>query len=501
MKTQNNILIIFAIFIGILLNTVPVYGLIDNEPEINYLTEYERKEIEKLIEENMSEGQIPGLSITIVKDNQTVYERGLGYSDIDEEKPVNSQTLFELASNSKAFTALGILTLEKRGQIELTDEVTKYIPWLKVKYEGKEIPLTIEQVLHQTSGINPGTIDMIPISNEDSALEETVRTLVGIELDSDPGEIFQYATINYDILGLIIEKVSENTFENYLQEFILKPLELNNTHLFKSDEINDRIASGYKTGFFKPRLYEAPIYRGNKPAGYIISSGEDMGKWLKIQMGTMNELNFDKEVIEKSHEASSVLDLMGDEVLYGGGWFIEPEAYISHSGMNPNYSSFVLFNNEVGVAVLGNLSSNYVYNIALGINGILGGEVFEENIPDSNQLLDKVAVGIIFVLVILIITFLFFIIKRVIEVNRKERYFTFNSIKDIVRFIISFSIVLGLTYNIYILPKLLSYGGSWKTAFVWSPISIKVAVYSLYAAIWIIYLYFVLTSYFKKELN
>ena len=156
--------------------------------------------------------------------------------------------------------------------------MAQYIPWLKVKYEGKQIPLTIEQVLYQTSGINPGTIDMIPISNEDSALEETIRTLIGIELDSVPGEIFQYATINYDILGLIIEKVTGGTFESYLEEFILKPLELNNTYLFRNDKINDRIAKGYKTGFLKPRLYEAPIYRGNKPAGYIISSGEDMEK-------------------------------------------------------------------------------------------------------------------------------------------------------------------------------------------------------------------------------
>lgn len=129
------------------MNTTAAHALIDNEAEIEYLTELE-------IEENMSKGQIPGLSITIVKDNQTVYQRGFGYSDIDGEKPVNSKTLFELSSNSKAFTALGILTLEENGQIKLTDEVGKYIPWLKVKYEGKEIPLTIEQIMHQTSGIN-----------------------------------------------------------------------------------------------------------------------------------------------------------------------------------------------------------------------------------------------------------------------------------------------------------------------------------------------------------
>ena len=499
MKIQNRNLIIFIISLVIIFNTITVYGSSNNETEINYLTESKTKKIEKLIEENMSQGDIPGLSVTIVKEDKIYYQRGFGYADIAKEKIVNSQTLFELASNSKAFTALGILTLEKKGQIKLTDEVSKYIPWLKVNYKGKEIPLTIEQVLHQTSGINSGTIDLIPISDKDSALEETVRTLIGIELDNEPGKFFQYATINYDILGLIIEKVTGDTFENFIDEFILSPLELNNTYLFRSYEINDRMASGYKTGFLKPRLYEAPTYRGNKPAGYIISSGEDMGKWLKIQMGAMDHLNFDKEIIKKSHKATSTPDIRGDEVFYGGGWFIEADENVSHSGMNPNYSSFVLFTDEIGVAVLGNLSSNYVYNIALGIDGILGEEPFEENISDSNQILDRVAIGIIFILSIIILLVLFYGIKFGIAVNKKERFFRFNGIKDGLKFIISFSFVLGITYLIYILPNLLSYGGSWKTAFVWSPISIKIAVYLLFATIWICYLYFILISLLKKK--
>ena len=315
MKIRNKFLIIFIIFLSGFLSRISVYGISAGGQEINHLTKEETEEIEKLIEENMSEGNIPGLSITIVKGDRIVYQRGFGYSHIDEERLVNSETLFELASNSKAFTALGILSLEESGQINLNDEVTKYIPWLKVKYKGKEIPLTIEQVMHQTSGINSATIDRIPVSNEDSALEDTVRTLIGIELDSEPGKTFQYATINYDILGLIIEKTTGDTYEDYIEENILKPMKLNNTYLFSNEDINDRIASGYKLAFLKPQLYEAPIYRGNKPAGYIISSGEDMGKWLKIQMDTMEELNFDREIIKKSHEASSIMDQMGNKVL------------------------------------------------------------------------------------------------------------------------------------------------------------------------------------------
>lgn len=205
-------------------------------------------------------------------------------------------------------------------------------------------------------------------------------------------------------------------------------------------------------GFLKPQLYEAPIYRGNKPAGYIISSGEDMEKWLKIQMGTMKELNFDKDIIKKSHKASSIFDSMGNEVFYAGGWFVQPQENISHSGMNPNYSSFIICSDKggnkekIGVAVLSNLSSNYVRNIGLGINGVLLGELFKGYIKDSNQIFDKVALGIIFISSILILFVLSFIIKLAIEISRNQRYFKFKGTKSSLKFLFSFLFILGLSY-------------------------------------------------------
>lgn len=395
MKKPNKLLVMLSIFLSIVLCPFNVYSLSNDDKEINYLTKDETVKIEKFIEENMNESSIPGLSVTIVKDDKTIYQKGFGYSDVDGKKPVTSQSLFEIGSNSKAFTALGILSLEKSGQIKLNDEVTKYIPWLKVKYKGKETSITVEQLLYHTSGIPFKTIDKVPVTNKDNALEETVKTLVDIDLDSEPGKKFQYATINYDALGLIIEKVTGKTYENYIEETVLKPMGLNNTYLFKNEAINKQMANGYKIGFLKPQLYEAPIYRGNKPAGYIISGGEDMAKWLKIQMGTMKELKFHKDIIKKSQEASRAISAIGDEVFYAGGWFVYPKEQISHGGNNPNYSSFIIFNpkDKVGVAVLSNISSNYMQNIGLGINRMLQGEAVKKDIKDLNKSADKVAIA------------------------------------------------------------------------------------------------------------
>lgn len=249
MKKRNKLAIMLSIFLSIVLCQFNVYALDSDNTEINYLNKDETTKIEKFIKENINGGNIPGLSVTVVEGNNTVYQKGFGYSDIEGKKPVTSQSLFEIGSNSKAFTALGILNLEKNGQIKIQDEVTKYIPWLKVKYKGKEVSITIEQLLHQTSGIPFKTIDKIPVSSEDNALEETVKTLVDIELDSEPGEKFQYATANYDVLGLVIEKVTGKSYESYIEENILKPMGLNNTYLYKNETVNNDMAKGIKLDF------------------------------------------------------------------------------------------------------------------------------------------------------------------------------------------------------------------------------------------------------------
>ncbi|GKX65196.1 cyclic peptide export ABC transporter [Inconstantimicrobium mannanitabidum] len=501
MKRFNKILVILSAFLSIILCPINVYALSNDNKEINYLTKDETVKVEKFIEKNMKEGNVPGVSISIVKGDKTVYQKGFGYSDLESKKPVNSQTLFEIGSNSKAFTALGILNLEKSGQININDEVTKYIPWLKVKYKDKEVPITIEQLLHQTSGIPFKTIDKIPVSNETSALEETIKTLVGMELDSEPGKKFQYATINYDVLGLIIEKVTGKTYENYIEETILKPMGLNNTYLFKNEAINENIASGYKIGFLKQQLYKAPMYRGNKPAGYIISSGEDMAKWLRIQMGIMDESKFDKDIIKKSQEANRTVSPLSDGSFYASGWFIYPRDDVSHGGNNPNYSSFIIFNpkEKVGVAVLSNTNSNYVQNIGLGINKILQGESVRKDIKDLNKSADKVAIAIVCISSILVLVILYFMIKAVREIFRKQRYFKFSGVKSSLRFIFSFLFMSWLSYCIYLVPQVLYNGVSWKFVFVWLPDSVEMALYSIYIAIWVGYVYFIFTSFFKKE--
>ncbi|WP_246772997.1 serine hydrolase domain-containing protein, partial [Paenibacillus polymyxa] len=114
--------------------------------------------IETFVQEKMNQGNIPGASVVITEGDHTLYKKGFGYSDVSASQSVTPETLFELGSNSKAFTALAILQMEKEGLIHGTDPIDRYIPWLKMKYKGTEQKVSIEQLLHHISGIPFKTI-------------------------------------------------------------------------------------------------------------------------------------------------------------------------------------------------------------------------------------------------------------------------------------------------------------------------------------------------------
>ncbi|WP_291567216.1 MULTISPECIES: cyclic peptide export ABC transporter [unclassified Clostridium] len=503
MKKVNKLLVAFSIFLTIILVPFKSYSLGSDSYEISKLSEDDKVKIEKFIGKEMSKGKIPGMSVVIVKDDETIYQKGFGYSNIETKELVTGRTLFEIGSNSKAFTALGILKLEKDGLIKLDDEITKYIPWLKMKYQGSEVSITVEQLLYQTSGMPFKTIDKIPVSNADNALDETVKTLIDIELDSEPGKKFQYATINYDVLGLVIEKVTGMTYEKYIEENILKPMELNNTYMDRSDSMEKDMSKGYKIGFLSARPYDAPIYKGNKPAGYIISNAEDMAKWLKIQMGNFNNSKFDRELIEDSHKPNRRIAPLADGASYGSGWFVYQKdgGEISHGGNNPNYSSFITFRPEdkVGIAVLGNMNSKYITDITQGINEILQGKDYSKDVKDLNKNADNIAIAIICIGILIAISTLYFMIKAIMQIFKRKRNLKVKGIKSVLRAVISFIFIIGVSYCIYLIPYIFYMGVSWNFVFVWLPKSVKAAAYLLYISIWLVYIFSLLTSFCKNK--
>lgn len=500
MKKVVRLFLICSVFIS--LSLLPLRSYASAHPQdINQLADQDGTKIETFIEDKMNDGQIPGMSVVIVLGDHTVYQKGFGYSNMETRTPVNSNTFFEIGSDSKAFTALGILSLQKDGLLRLDDPVTKYIPWFQMNYQGKPAPITIEQLLHQTSGISDKTIAKIPISNDDKALEKTVKTLVNEKLDSKPGTNFQYATINYDVLGLIIEKAAGLTYEQYMEDRIMKPLGLTDTYLFQNETVRASMAKGYKFAFLKPRLFDALVYRGNKPAGYIISNAEDLAKWLKIQMGTLANSKFSPSLIEQSHQTFANKPSASSDSSYASGWFVSEKdgLVIYHPGNNPNYSSFIIFNPEkkLGVAVLANINSSYVSATADGIYAMMLGKAYNHEVVDQNKMIDVVSMIVIGIAGLIVLFTLYLLFKTFRQISRGGRRYHHKGTASIIIHCLLFILILGLTYGFYQIPHILM-SASWSFANVWLPASLELAIYVVCICIWLLYVPWLIRNLFKK---
>lgn len=463
----------------------------------------ENNRIEEFIKGQMNEGKIPGLSVVIVSGNETAYSKCFGYSDLESKKPVTSNTLFEIGSNSKAFTALGVLLLEENNKIGLDEPVSKYIPWLKFKYMGKEVNVTLDNLIHQTSGIPYNTIGNVQALKGQDALEQTIRALANIELDYYPGERFSYSDLNYDVLGLVIQIVTGQSFELYMKDNVLNNLGLDNTYLFREEARLNELATGYKINFLRNVRYEAPVFRGNTPASSFISSSFDIEKWLKIQIGADTSSSVSFGTIKKSQTPDRTVNPYIDGSSYAKGWRVyqNGKGELAHEGNNPNYSSYIVFRPEekLGVAVLTNTNSNYTQIIGQGIINILRGKNYNANGSDLLLSIDNISFVLIILLSCLSLIIICLLIKLIIDILKKERKLMRFSFKKLISFFAIALFISCLGYCLYNLPKVLFGGLNWEYVIVWSPYSMIIAVALIFTTSLLFCLYYAASMWFIKS--
>jgi putative ATP-binding cassette transporter len=427
----------------------------------------------------MKEGNIPGMSLVIITDGKPRI-KNYGFADLKTNKPVKSNTQFELGSCSKAFTALAVVTLLRDNKLKLNDYASDYIPWLNLHYKDIPVKITVEQLLYHTSGIPWGTISKIPGTNDKDALESTIRQIQGQELDRLPGTKYEYATINYDVLALIIQTVTGQPFETYVRDSVINKLQLTNTSIGYCISPSLK-ATGYKIGFFKPREYNAPIFRGNNAAGYINTNAEDVAKWLQFQMGCYDTAFFDLAKLTHLRDETVPLHEMYS---YAMGWQVSltGNGEISHEGLNPNYSAYVAFRTKkkCGVAVLANSNSSYTTVIGNRIIKLISGEKIEREYDpgDSNDKIFSIATIILGGYVLTVIAFLVLIVAGIVKKERKYVGFTPSSLRKIA---LLFIFLLPFLGGLYLLPRAL-FGFTWSAMLVWTPVSFTSTLLFLLAA-------------------
>ncbi|MBL6448215.1 cyclic peptide export ABC transporter [Fulvivirga sp. 29W222] len=444
----------------------------------------------------MDEGDIPGMSIVIVKDGKP-FIRTFGYSDLEAEKKVTPATLFELGSCSKAFTAMAVTQLAEQGKIDLDKSVSDYLPWFKVSYEEAPQTITIEQLLHHTSGIPWNTIAKIPETTDDDALESTVKQLIGEELDEIPGTNYEYATINYDVLALIVQEVSGQSFENYLQHNIIDKLGLDNTTVGNPLDTNV-MAVGYKIGFFVPQVYDAPVYRGNYAAGYVISNANDMAKWLTFQMGQGDSSMYALARLTHLRDKTVPLHNMAS---YARGWHVKLDGSdeILHEGANPNFTSYVAFrpDEKMGVAVLANSNSKYTPVIGHKIlKAMAGEEIAREFDPGDGN--DKVYSSISLTLVLYIFIVIGFTVMGIRAIFKGERAYIPLTWSKVGKFLKALLLIVPFLFAFYILPQAIA-GFTWEAILVWSPVSFAALIILVLTAMAVSYLAYFFTLCFPLK--
>ncbi|WP_458462468.1 cyclic peptide export ABC transporter [Paenibacillus sp.] len=482
----------------------------DVSPNVSLPDEALMSRIEQLINSQMEKAQIPGMAVTIVQGDTTLYQQGFGYADVQHNLSVSAESVFELGSTSKAFTGLGIEKLVREGKLDLNDPVSDYIPWLQFHTASSGISgnqdarVTVGQLLYQTSGIPFATIADIPSSTGEDALLQTIQQLRDTTLDFSPGERFQYATVNYDILGYIMEQVTGQSYEDYMRAEILEPLGLQHTFVSTSEAMKQgEIVQGYKLGFLKARPYDAPVYRGNTPAGYIYMDSLDMARWLQIQMNTIPVHPEMSEVIASSQRPDRTVSPDSDGSSYAAGWYVYQSGggELSHSGNNPAYSSFVAFrpDEKLGVAVMANLNSANTLIVGQGILDLMLGKEPVMELSDLYRNVDRIATVILAVSVPFIGIALWFIVSIWFDLYRKRRFVTSGRLMHVVR-VISFALFAGgFAFAFLQLPQVLFDGVNWSFAEVWAPFSFKTAIWLLYAALMLFGLSLLLNSLFPKQ--
>jgi CubicO group peptidase (beta-lactamase class C family) len=178
--------------------------------------------IDEYVTARMRAARIPGLALGIVKGDRIVYLKGYGRAG-PSGRPVTPQTPFIIGSITKSFTALAVLQLVEAGKVELDAPVQRYIPWFRVADPKASAQITVRQLLNQTSGLPQIYETQFWTGQDEGALERVVRFLKKVELNRPVGKGFGYSNANYEVLGLIVQTVSGQTYEETIRQSIFAP--------------------------------------------------------------------------------------------------------------------------------------------------------------------------------------------------------------------------------------------------------------------------------------
>jgi CubicO group peptidase (beta-lactamase class C family) len=286
-------------------------------------------------------------SVLVARGNDVLLSKGYGFANLEWSIPNSPQTKFHLGSTAKQFTAASILLLEDRGKLKLQDPVKKYVPDAPAAWDQ----ITLFHLLTHTSGIFnfTGLPDFDTLKRMPATPESLIARFRNRPLDFEPGSGQNYSNSGYILLGYIIEKVSGQTYADFLRENIFMPLNMKDSGYDPGAAVIPRIAAGYRTtedGLVPANFFHMSVAYS---AGGIYSTVEDLLRWEQSLFGgrLLSATSFQKMTL--NYRGGFGLGIMIHNV-NGKTAFEHDGGFDGHTSMMSYYPD-----SKVTVIVLGNL--------------------------------------------------------------------------------------------------------------------------------------------------
>jgi len=297
----------------------------------------------------MAQDHIPGAAIAVIKNGKVIKEVYYGYANLEDSTPVTAQSVFMIASMSKQFTCAAILLLQEDGKLSIDDKVSKYLDSLPATWQN----FTIKQMMNHTTGLRDDWEEDNGYFLENYTDGKMFAAQTKVPLSFAPGENFKYGSGTFD-LGLIIKKITGNTYAEFLEQRIFKPLGMTSSSVYDEHKVVPHRAAGYMWDDSLSKMergYDisaAAMARGDVG---VITSIPDMVKWE----AAMHDNRLLNEESRRQMFATTTLN-DGTPVGYGFGWCIElysGNRAIEHEGsFRTGFHSHIFMLPDIGESVI-----------------------------------------------------------------------------------------------------------------------------------------------------
>ncbi len=321
--------------------------------------------LERFVHEQMREWKVPGVAIGIF-DGDDVEFAGFGIANIETGQPVAPETLFQIGSISKIFTATLAMTLVDDGRFDLDAPIVTYVPELALADAEARERITARQLLTHTSGFYGDRFD--DQGNGDDALERAVRAFGDLSQQTAPGELYTYCNAGIDLVGRAIENILGQTFESAMRERVFDKLGLERSTYFASEAIRHSVAVGHEIGGEDGQTVSDPwpIPRRSNPAGGVSSNVPELIRFavMHLRNGAIGERRvISEQSAREMRTVQAAADYTHDR---GIAWSIHPIGdltAVEHGGATngfmarlvlipeKNYAIAVLTNGEQGASL------------------------------------------------------------------------------------------------------------------------------------------------------